>query len=118
MGYPKKFKQLLESTLNDVERPDYVWLTYAVCAMTADACGWDGWTIEGAFKQTDKLYPTATGDKALTSDNENQRCPRCGRQLFRTQATIRLTPSGNQISTTGVPVIDYEVVPMRYDDGE
>jgi len=54
MGFPRKFKALLETKLNDVESPDYLWLTYAVCAMSTDACGWGGWIVDGAFKKTDE----------------------------------------------------------------
>lgn len=116
MHYPRKFQRLLESTINDVELPDYVWLAYAVCAITPDACGWSGWTIEALFRQDDKRQATSTGDKALTSDNEKQRCPRCGRQLFRTLATVRYAPSDDQQHPTGVPGINYEVTRMEYDD--
>ena len=38
MAFPRKFKHLLEIELKDVETPDYVWITYAVCAVEKDAC--------------------------------------------------------------------------------
>ena len=42
MSFPLKFQSLIEPNANDVEAPDYVWLAYAVCALTPDACGWAG----------------------------------------------------------------------------
>lgn len=39
MGFPKKFKHLLEIKLKDLEFPDYAWLSYAVCANYEDSCG-------------------------------------------------------------------------------
>lgn len=46
MILPKKFEQLAELTKADIEIPDYVWLTYAVCVLEEDSCGWGGWMIE------------------------------------------------------------------------
>ncbi len=42
MVYPKKFKKLLETKRGEVEEPTFVWLTYAVCGVEKDACGWGG----------------------------------------------------------------------------
>jgi len=116
MGFPKKFKHLLESTVDDVDRPDYLWLSFAVCATTAEACGWGGWMIEGAYKNTGKHDPTASGDQLLSFDNESQRCPRCSHPLFRTEVSLRFTPSQDQTNLTGVAGVDYEVAPMEYDE--
>jgi hypothetical protein len=108
MPYPEKYRALLDLTLNDVEVPDYAWLTYAVCAVADDACGWGGWIIEGVFKITGERYPTGTGDKLLPSADE-QVCPQCGKPTFRTNASVRMEKSSDQTPVHGVPGVDYEV---------
>ncbi|HTG32019.1 MAG TPA: hypothetical protein VLB76_03735 [Thermoanaerobaculia bacterium] len=117
MSFPAKYRGLLELTLKDVEVPDYAWLTYAVCGVTSDACGWGGWIIDGIFKQTAEHHATGTGDKALPNGDDLQTCPRCGRTLFRTSASIRMTLSADQAPVHGVPGVDYDVADMQYDDG-
>jgi hypothetical protein len=116
MAYPAKYRDLLELTLQDVEVPDYAWLTYAVCAVTKDACGWGGWIIEALFKRTGEHHATGTGDKALPYADEMQTCPRCGRDLFRTSASVRMDLSADQTPVHGQEGIDYEVSEMRYED--
>jgi hypothetical protein len=115
MVYPAKFRTLLELELKDVEAPDYAWLTYAVCGTTEDACSWNGWMLEGAFKKNGKRYPTATGDKSLRTIGDDQGCPVCGRKLFRTGATLRFEPSADQKPIHGEPGVDYETSPMEYE---
>jgi hypothetical protein len=114
MPFPLKFKELIELTLNDVEMPDYVWLTYAVCVMENDACGWQGWIIESAFKITTEDYPTGTGDKLLPTSSDECVCPSCGRGLFRTQASVKFEPSIDQAPVHGIPGIDYKVADIDY----
>lgn len=114
MAFPRKFKKLLELELSDVEKPDYVWLTYAVCGGSADACGWAGWAIEAAFSFTSEHYPTGTGDKLLEA-LDDLTCPRCGKDLFRTAASIRFEPSEDQTPVHGLPGVDYDVVPREYE---
>lgn len=116
MSLPAKYRNLLELTLKDVETPDYAWLTYAVCGLTDDSCGWGGWIIEGVFKKTGQRYATGTGDKSLPSGDDIQTCPCCGRKLFRTSASIRMTPSADQTPVHGEPGIDYEAIDTQYDD--
>jgi hypothetical protein len=116
MLFPAKYRDLLELTLTDVETPDYAWMTYAVCALTNDACGWGGWIIEAVFKETSEHHATGTGDKLLPSADDMQTCPRCGRTLFRTSASIRMIPSEDQTPVNGVAGIDCEVTEMKYDD--
>ena len=108
MGFPRKFKDLLEITLECVEKPDYAFLTYAVCACEADSCGWGGWILEGAFKDD----PTRQEwERALPGDY-TQRCPNCGKDTFRTEATVELRPAEDQsrveIGTDNVAEIEYE----------
>jgi len=114
MAFPRKFKHLLEIELKDVETPDHVWITYAVCAVEKDACCWAGWMIEAAFKKTAERHPTSTGDKSLAAMND-QVCPRCGRPLFRTGASLRMVPSENQEEPL-VEGRDYTCVPITYED--
>ena len=115
MAFPAKFRHLLELTAADVERPDYVWLSYAVCAVTADGCGWGGWTIEAAFRRDGQRHPTSTGDRVLSAADE-QVCPRCGRETFRTEAELRVEPSADQSSSKLRPGGDYDVMPMEYEE--
>jgi hypothetical protein len=115
MAFPAKFRHLIERTAAEVEKPDYVWLSYAVCAVTAEACGWEGWTIEAAFRRDGKKHPTGTGDRLVRAADE-QICPRCGRQTFRTEVELRVEPSADQSPPHGRAGIDYEVVPIEYEE--
>lgn len=114
MPFPRKFQELLEIERGDVPIPDYVWLVYAVCAVSQDACGWGGWMIEAAFQGGGGDHPTSTGDKLLPALDQ-QVCPRCGRETFRTGASVRMVPSEDQ----KLPLehgVDYEIAPMDYGD--
>jgi hypothetical protein len=111
MALPRTFKHLLEIELKDVGVPDYMWITYAVCATERDSCGWTGWMIEAAFKKTGTKHPTGTGDKVLPAVMD-QVCPRCGRTTFRTAASIRMAPSEDQTAAHA----DAECLPIEYDD--
>lgn len=115
MGFNKKFKHLLELELKDVEVPDYVIMTYAVCAVEREACGWGGWMIEAAFKRTEKKdWPTGTGDK-LVETFDLQLCPRCGRETFRTDASIIVeNPKPFVYEGPGAAPVQ----PIQYDEGE
>ena len=88
MAFPEKFRHLIDISAADVELPDYLWLTYAVCAIEPDSCGWGGWMLEVAFKKTAERHPTSTGDKALNAIDQ-QICPICRKTLFRTEVTRR-----------------------------
>lgn len=114
MPFPRKFQGLLEIERGDVPIPDYVWLVYAICALSDDACGWGGWMIEAAFQSGDGGYPTATGD-ALLPAVDQQVCPCCGRETFRTGASVRMVPSEDQ-RLPQEPGADYEVTPIDYGD--
>ena len=111
MGFPRKFKNFLEIELKDVERPEEAWLTYAVCALENDSCGWGGWMLEAALKK-----PSKDGSFSALSEADEQVCPRCGRQTFRTGATLKFVQSSDQSHPSGVPGVDYEVAPIQYDD--
>ena len=116
MTFPAKYRHLLELTDEQVEKPDYLWLSYAVCAVTAEGCGWGGWMIEAAFRRDGRKHPTGTGDRLVSAANE-QVCPECGGDTFRTGVQLRVEPSADQSKAGLRPGIDYEVVPMEYDDG-
>jgi len=114
MAYPIKFKDLLELELDDLEKPSYLWLTYAVCGCDSDACGWAGWIIDSVFSESEEHHNTVTGDKIISSADSSQ-CPKCGKELFRTAASIRFEPSINQEPIYGEPGVDYEVTPLEYE---
>ncbi len=102
MRFPRKFQRMLELQPGDVTRPDEVRLTYAVCACFHDSCAWHGWTVESVARKG-ALLPADTHDK----------CPQCGKETFRTAATLRLVPSRNQAPRDGedeawVTEIEYE----------
>jgi hypothetical protein len=113
MAFPAKFRYLIERTAAEVDLPDYVWLAYAVCAMTVDGCGWEGWMIEVAFQRDGAKHPSGTGDRVLSAADE-QVCPRCGRETFRTGVTLRLEPSVDQ-SPSLREGIAYNVAPIEYE---
>lgn len=111
MRYPRKFQPLLETTIVDVEQPNIAWLTYAVCAMTYDACGWAGWILEAVFgvaREGETFRALPMSDKQV--------CPRCGRMLFRTAASLRFELSDDQTNPHGVAGKDYEVTAMEYEE--
>ncbi len=113
MPFPRKFKPLLDLELPDVDRPDYAWLVYAVCACSKDACGWGGWMID-TVRQISREHGK-TRDKPLPAVTL-QTCPNCGRDLFRTGAELRFEPSIDQTPLDRIPGVDYQVAPMKFED--
>lgn len=103
MAFPLKFKALLETKRAQVEEPTLVWITYAVCGMEQDSCGWGGWILEAAKGPSGNL-PAYT----------DQVCPQCGKVLFRTAASVKFEPSDDQTPEL-VPGIDYEKEPREYE---
>jgi hypothetical protein len=76
--------RLQDLTASDVIPPAYVVVTYAVCTVNENACGWAGWLLEGAFAiSEDKSGILANGDNPLPSVSV-QICPNCGGTVFRT----------------------------------
>jgi hypothetical protein len=114
MAFPAKFRHLIELTAEEVEMPDYLWLNYAVCAVTKEGCGWGGWMIESAFRRDGQKHPTGTGDRLLSAADE-QVCPRCGRETFGTAVELRVEPSSDQSKRLKLG-IDYEVMPLEYEE--
>ena len=52
----------------------------------------------------------------LPSD-EDLNCPKCGNPLFRTEVSYKFDVSLNQAPKL-IPNVDYEVMPVLYDDDE
>lgn len=108
MPFPRKFKDLLEATLDSVEKPDFALLTYAVCGCESASCGWAGWILEGAFRDD----PTQPSEGRILPGDYEQKCPRCGKSTFRTEATVELRLADDQsrveIGTDNVAEIEYE----------
>ena len=80
MAFTRKFQKLLEIEMKDIEKPDGVWLTYAVCATEEDSCGWAGWMIEHIYKKDSKMSGDRLQGKHLSALDE-QICPNCGKEL-------------------------------------
>jgi hypothetical protein len=112
MGFPRKFKELLEIEFRDVDRPDEAWLTYAVCATEKDSCGWGGWILEDIRK-----YSGEKDSSLVLPAFCEQVCPSCGKETFRTDATLKFVPSSDQTGRL-VPGVDYEELPIEYDEDE
>lgn len=73
-------------TADDLKVPDYAVLTFAVCTVSDDGCGWGGWLLEGVFEiSSEKNGLMRNGDHGL-STADKQICPRCGETLFRTDS--------------------------------
>ena len=88
MTLPEEILRLQDIELDDIDKPDYLWVVYTVCATDEGSCGWGGWQIEAIFQKTIKKYNTFTGDKLLKS-NHYQVCPICGKPTFRTDTSLR-----------------------------
>ena len=108
MGFPRKFKHLLEIDREDMPPPKQVILTYSVCATHRDACEWQGWILEAAFNTSE----VTCGPDHLLPSNYSSKCPRCGSDLFGTDASYRFDPSSQQ----KLLPFDFETAPMEYDD--
>jgi hypothetical protein len=91
-----------------------VWLVDAVCAVSPHSCGWGGWMIEAAFQKGDGGHAASSGD-ALLNVQEQQVCPRCGLETFRTEASVRIVHSEDQ-SLPWEPGKDSEFVCIEYMD--
>ena len=110
MPFPLKFKDLIELSPHQVEKPTCVWLNYGVCASKDDSCGWQGWVIDRVESKRGDVEGDAA--KVLPSD-EDLNCPKCGNPLFRTEVNHRFELSRDQTSKL-IPDIDYEVAPIVY----
>ena len=108
--FPRKFKRLHDLTKADLDTPHHVWLTYCVCATTRESCGWGGWVLDAVFSSAVENPPAG-----LLPGGGRPPCPRCGKELFATEAAWRFDVSENQ--DPGLQEgIDYTVVPIEYED--
>jgi hypothetical protein len=109
MAYPRRFKHLLEATLEDVPIPDDVWLVFAVCATTSDSCGWGGWTLESATQVGSRVQAYA-----------EQICPTCGKPTFRTLTRVQYSVAADQSRARAADARNlgfaYEASEMDYED--
>jgi hypothetical protein len=106
MPFPEKFRALIELRDGEVVVPDYVWLSYAVCAVEEESCGWRGWIIESAWK----VVGEDSKEVEVEADSE-QCCPVCSKQVYRTgiEKQFRLNPNaGPKIGYA------YETVPVTF----
>jgi len=71
--------------------------------------------LEAVYRQTAERHPTGTGDELLSAADD-QKCPRCGRILFRTGIAVRLDQSEDQEPPRGQPGRDYDVHPVEFSD--
>ena len=93
---------LIELARDQIEQPTHAWVSYAVCAVEEDSCAWQGWILDGVFKD----------EAILPSDDLN--CPRCGRPLYRVGIEYRLDLSADQTPSL-VEGVDYQTREAVYD---
>lgn len=105
MPFPLKFKARLELSKQDVDTPSEAWITYAVCGCEQEACGWEGWILESVASGEEK--------KQLRID-DSQRCPSCGKPLFRTEASYRFSVADDQ-SPVLIEGGDYEAIEPEFE---
>ncbi len=90
MPFPEKFRSLILLAEDQVIVPDFLWLAYAVCAVEKDSCGWRGWIIEDAWKTG-----LSGGEKIHAQIESSQKCPDCGRPMYRTGIEKRYALDGS-----------------------
>ena len=108
MVFLKKFKRLMEIELKDLkkkERPSNALLTYSVCVDGKKACGWKGWYLESATSKDTNDF----NDELPIVDR--QICPNCGRDLYRTGASIYF---GKLRKKHPKRLKNYKIAPIRY----
>jgi hypothetical protein len=117
MPFPRKFKELLESSAT--ETPEHVYMVYAVCGTVPESCGWSGWALEEALRATGTPYFRGPGGRIIESD-DYLHCPKCGHPLFRTADAVRFDRSAQQPvpNPNWVEGIHYEVAEMEYVDDD
>lgn len=106
MAFPGKFRHLMEAAESEATIPDEVWLSFALCTVEEDSCGWTGWIIESAWKNHG-------ADRHAVVAADNQRCPNCGKVLFRTGLEKQYDLNPSQL-----PKLDfsYESLPETFEE--
>jgi hypothetical protein len=109
LPYPAKFRHLMQTAEFSATVPDVVRLAFALCCAEQDSCGWTGWIIEAAWNgESDAEW----AERKFVPTADNQRCPDCGKQTFRTGLARHY---GLQ-SVQPVEAINHDVVPITFDD--
>lgn len=104
--FPKKFEKLLETKKIPVAlRPNEAELTFAVCGVEQQSCGWSGWILHVLVRRSGK-------DVVLLPSDDSWKCPRCRMALFRTAASLLFRLDKKK------PVVidsnDFDTVPIKY----
>ena len=102
MPLPQKYRGLIDLSRDQIEQPTHAWVSYAVCAVEEDSCAWQGWILDGVFKD----------ETILPGDDLN--CPKCGRPLYRVGVEYRLDLSVDQTPPL-VEGVDYQTSEVVYD---
>ena len=108
MAFPRKYKNLIETEKEDVTTPSHAWITYCVCAVNYNSCGWGGWSLEAIFHN-----PNANAGEKILEAQTNQVCPVCGGETYRTGVSYRFDLSSNQASPDN---FEYNGLPMEFTD--
>ena len=90
--------------------PDEVWLSFALCVVEEDSCGWAGWIIESAWKSRGTGGAT---DRRAVAAADSQKCPNCGKTSFRTALEKQY-----MLNPVQPPKLDYsyDSVPLVFED--
>lgn len=106
MAIPEKFRPLVEAPPSPL--PTRLWLAHAVCVMEEASCGWAGWILDGVVSAS---AGQENAEDVLAADY-SQRCPRCGKTLFRTGVDLPFSKSMNEESPFAKS--DYVTKPIEY----
>jgi hypothetical protein len=106
MPFPEKFRSLIELSEKRLIVPDFLWLSYAVCAVQEDSCGWQGWILESVEKGDMESKGTQ-----VSADTE-QRCPVCNLPLYRTGVEKQFVLNPNARPKLA---FSYDVVPPQFE---
>jgi hypothetical protein len=93
MRIRKRYQALIEDGPSRI--PGFAWIVFAVCAVGDDACGWAGWIVDELCAGVPHEDASVSGCELLPADY-SEKCPQCGKQLFRTAFERRLEASPDQ----------------------
>jgi len=110
--FVRKFRELLET--KDAVRPLHVALRHVVCARDVEACGWQGWMLEAAWRAPVDEAEAAREPYERLVPIAAHRCPRCGRRLVESDV------EGQDLVACEDPHaafrFDYDVAAIEYRD--